>query len=388
MKKALFFSLPSTSVNNTLLPVIQSLSQEYEVIVYNTTSFIQASAFHLNYRGYPDSYKGYGTDRIQSGISYFQFAEVLIDTTKSIIDFLIKEVKNEKPDFIIHSHLALWGKIVATHFRLPAVSLFTTFVLDMRIMQPYLNGAKKSKIDLRQVDHALNYYRKIQGIYDELGILDRPDIWDAYINQEHLNLCFILEEFQPKKHLLGDNFYFLGSPQQKLISSKNKQLLYISLGTFFNSDPEFYKICCDVIRDLPFQCVISGGKIMSRNEPVASNIEMVDFADQLSILQNTMIFITRGGMASVHESLYNLTPMIVIPEIPEQIVTAQTIDNMQLGVYLPRNEFTHSTLKNALCRVSENILVYVENISKLLHRVESPVGARACSLIKDKMITS
>jgi len=294
-------------------------------------------------------------------------------------------VKNEKPDFIIHSDRALWGKIVAAYFRLPAVSLFTTFVLDIRIMQPYLN---KNTIDFKQVDHALNYYRTIQSIYDKLGITAKPDIWDAYINQEHLNLCFILEEFQPKKDLLAGNFYFLGSPHQRRPSSKTKQLVYISLGTVFNSDPEFYRICCEVIRDLPFQCVISGAKIISDDESIPVNIKFVDLTDQFSMLQDTMIFITRGGMASVHEAIYNLTPMIVVPEIPEQMVTAQTIDDMQLGVYLPRTEFTHSTLRNAICQVSDNMQMYVENISKLLQRAETSVAAQACALIKNKLTTS
>lgn len=384
MKKALFLSLPSVSVNNTLTPIVECVSSEYNLIHYNTESFCQSSG-HMQYRPYPRYYEGYATDKLPERLSYFKFADILLNTSISIIDFLVTEVEKEKPDFILHSHLAIWGKIIAKFFEIPAVSLFSTFVLDTRIMKPYLKD-RSASVNFNSIDNALSFIRKSDALYNRLGIQEPSDIWDAYVNSGMLNLSFILESFQPQRFLLDDSYHFLGPPRKKWTPSISKNLIYVSLGTVFNNDITFYKTCIDVFSQMEETVIISAGKAYSEVTGSERNIKVVEFTNQIEVLRDSKIFVTRGGMASVHESLYNLTPMIIVPEIPEQVVTAERIEELGLGINIPAYDFNHITLKKAVNKVLKEFSSFQGRILNLLliSGDEDP-GRKACDLIKEKL---
>src|ERR1700748_1086737 len=106
MLKGLFLSLPSVSVNQTLLPVITGIATgDYRIIYYNTEEFRPSAPVNYTFKAYPPYADGYDTDRFGTGMSFFRFAEALCDTADSLADFLLEEVERERPDFILHSHL-------------------------------------------------------------------------------------------------------------------------------------------------------------------------------------------------------------------------------------------------------------------------------------------
>ena len=237
MPKGLFFSVPSVSVSHTLTPVIDEISAGGYSILYYSTADFQPSGNHLfSFRAYPANFNGYYSDRIDENTSYFQFAEILIRTASELMDFLISEVEREKPDFIIHSHLAIWGKLLAGHYKLPAITLFTTFILDKRIMLPFFRGMQPAHdAGLHHVHTAVNYYRTCLSLYARLRLEEKPDPWDApYINAEATLICLLLPRyFQPQRQLL---------PNQQLClpwvinfsrdtEKKPKAYLYIAMGT-------------------------------------------------------------------------------------------------------------------------------------------------------------
>jgi hypothetical protein len=174
MLKCMFFGVPSTSVNNTLVPIINQIAKEVRVLFYNAEGYLpQSSSYHFTVVSYPDDFNGYYAEKIDSNTSYFQFAEILIDSATVLMDFLMKEIEREKPDFILHSHLAMWGKLIAKRYSLPSITCFTTFVLDKRIMLPFFRRIKDgTETNLSIIGDALGFYRKSLDLYRRINVME------------------------------------------------------------------------------------------------------------------------------------------------------------------------------------------------------------------------
>ncbi len=388
MLKGFFFSLPSVSVSNTLAPVIEAIAATgYRMVYFNTADFEPGGPYHFEFRPYPGDFNGYYSDRIDENTSYFQFGEILIGAATGMMDFLLAEVKREKPDFIVHSHLAVWGKLVARHFGLPAITLYTTFVLDKRIMLPFfrkLNAGQGSS--LQNVSDAVGFCRKSQSLYTQLGLKDQPDPWDVYINKGDLNLSFILRPFQPQDEWFGAGYHFMGYPLARQPQAAAKKLVYVAMGTILNKDAAFYRLCLDVLGQLDVDCVISAGAgvDLSGLGPLPPRIRVARYVDQLAVLEEAVLFLTRGGMASVHEAVGTHTPMIVIPVIPEQQLTAEKIAELGIGIHLPARQLTGAALGEAIRRVLDQPDPYLRNLAALTEGLPpDPVPVRAAGLVHD-----
>jgi MGT family glycosyltransferase len=373
MSKCFFFGFPSVSVSKTLIPVIDKIaSGNYEIIYYNTAGFRPSGEYGFRFNPYPDYFDAYVSDKMNEDISYFQFGDILIDITTRLMDFLLEVTLREKPEFIIYSHLAVWGKLIARHYKLPAITLYTTFILDKRIMLPYfrkLNAGRDSNFG--HVHDAIVFHRKCQSLYSRLQLTDTPDPWDVYINKGDLNLSFILQDFQPQRNLLDPDFTFLGYPCPSGGETKmEKEVIYVAMGTVLNKDVSFYKLCIDVLRDLNINCIISAGSNVAIEElgKLPENIQVVAFIDQAAVLKKAILFITRGGMASVHESIYALTPMIAITAIPEQQLTGETIQELGIGIHLPAKQLTGQALRDAIQEILVNKASYILRLEALLKR--------------------
>jgi MGT family glycosyltransferase len=385
MPKGLFFSLPSISVANTLMPVIEEASSRgHEIVCYNTEAFRPKEPGPFRFTPYPEG-KGFGFEKLDVDISYFQFGEFLTDTAAAIMDFLIEEVEREKPDFILHSHLAPWGKLAARYFQIPAVSLFSTFVLDERIMVPFIRKLNTgSGISVTNISQGKRFFEKLQSLHDRLGFKDRPDIWDIYVNREKLNISFILGEFQPQQNLLDGSYHFVGPAFSMNRTSPKHDLIYVSLGTIFTRDIPFYRLCVEVLKDFHLPAILSIGDKIEREElgEIPEHIRIETFSDQPAILNDAALFITHGGMASVHEAVYTSTPMIVIPAIPEQVVTAESVETLGIGIQLEPGNITGGQLHSSIKAILDNHGHYIKNLNMLTQALPQSSGAAsACTLI-------
>jgi MGT family glycosyltransferase len=368
--KGLFFSLPSVSVHKTLMPVIEHLcSDEISMIHYNEQDFATPDNDNLLFKPYPSLYNGgYNTGNIGIHTSYFDFADMLLHSAISIFDFLRAEIEREKPDFIIHSHLALWGKLIAGAYKIPAITFFTTFIMDEGIMIPFLrnqnNGKGQDQLSIQQI---LGFQRKYKSFLKEQKLSWQPDIWDVYVNSEAMNIAFIDKVFQPSPELLDHRFQFVGHPARLSYGKQHKELIYLSLGTVFSDDIPLFNLCLRVFRQLSFPCLISIGQKVKPSDldEIPSNVTIVEFLDQEKVLENVSVFITRGGMTSVNEALAAFAPMIVIPQIPEQHLIAAAIDSLGVGKYLSPKALDENLLLTAIHEITENAADYNANMQLL-----------------------
>jgi MGT family glycosyltransferase len=380
MRKGLFLSVPSISVDKTLTPVVDDLCESgYDIIRYNTPAFAPKGTSRRWFKPYPSCYTGFDTARMSRLTSYFDYAEMLLDTAVSLREFLREEVESEAPDFILHSHLALWGKALAACYRMPAVALYSTFVLDSRIMIPEFRAQRQegSRIvgDMQQF---VRCRRKYRALYDTVDASQRPEVWDAYVNREPLNVSFTLEAFQERIDLFGPPEYrYVGHPSRATPrDGGDRRLIYMALGTILNDDVALFKLGLSVFARLDYPCLIVLGKVPKEAlGPVPEHVSVAEFVDQERVLGDAAIFITMGGMASVHEAVSALTPMIVIPETPEQHITARRIEALGIGVRMNREQMTEEALLAVIRQMLKTRTTYDRSLRAL--KASGPAGPPA-----------
>jgi MGT family glycosyltransferase len=369
MQKGFFITLPSVSINNTLIPVVDRLSvKKYDITCYSAG--MPAGIHNMQFRSYPSYEGGYNSNVLDADLSFYAFAEKIIDTSISVIDFLMVEVEREEPDFIIHPHLAVWGKLIAAYYQLPAVSMSSTFFMEPSVMQSWFRKLFPSKPDTQAIAQALGYYKKARGLYKKMGMEGTPDIWDTYINKEALNISFTLRALQPQLNLLDNSYQFAGFPMSASNVSKKQPLVYISLGTMLNNDAAFYRVCIGALSACNLPGVISVGSKVDINllGDVPAHITIERYVDQVEILTRASLFITSGGMASIQEAIYTFTPLIVIPQTTEQHITALRVEELGIGLQLPKKTLSVEMLAGTILPLNRDADRYADNMKALLSK--------------------
>ena len=131
--------------------------------------------------------------------------------------------------------------------------------------------------------------------------------------RDQLNIVFTARELQPNSSIIDDSFLFVGpsiNPQTRnedfpFDALGQKPVIYLSLGTVHHINVEFYSTCFKAFADHPAQFILSVGRHANINElgPIPSNFIVRTYVPQLEVLQHADVFITHGGINSVHEGL-------------------------------------------------------------------------------------
>ena len=365
-------------------------SSGYDLVYYNSETSRPRGNYSFSFKAYPEEFDCSFSNHVSNETSYFDFANILINASEGIIQFLKDEVETEKPDLIIHSHLAAWGKLVALHFKVPSVTLFTTFILDQKIMLPYIRGLNVSKkSDFGHIGEAMLFHKRIRSLYSKIGLKHSPDLWDVYINKGDLNILFILKDFQPNVEWFSDAHY-LGYPTaiENVDTNRKADTVYVSMGTVVKTNTSFYQLCIEVLGEMDCKAIISVGsnELIKKLKNPYPKIEVVSYTDQKNVLKDSAIFITHGGMASIHEAIYSHTPMIVIPTIPEQKFNADNVEKAGVGIHIKEKQVSYKSLKEAVNTIKESSSLYRNNIQALLDQVGDTPAEKSASLIISEFI--
>jgi MGT family glycosyltransferase len=170
-----------------------------------------------------------------------------------------------------------------------------------------------------------------------------------------LTLIFMPKEFQFEAEQFDDRFLFVGPSLSEVPPSpwpfpkdKTKETFraYISLGTLRNNDAEFYRTCFSAFDEREWQVVMSVGERVDMRSlgPSPKNFHVAVSVPQTALLPHVDVFVTHGGLNSVMESLYFGIPMVVVPSIKEQRLTARRIGELGLGEVLDREILTAQIL--------------------------------------------
>lgn len=171
-----------------------------------------------------------------------------------------------------------------------------------------------------------------------------PSAQPLFPIRDRLNIVFTARELQPKSSIIDDTFHFVGpsispytrSEDFQFDNLRQKPIIYISLGTVQNTNIAFYRACFDAFSEYPAQFILSIGKGTKVEQlgKIPSNFIVRPFVPQLEILQRADVFITHGGINSIHEGLYYGVPLILVPHQLEQLLNARCVTAMDAGLII------------------------------------------------------
>ena len=371
---------------NPMLGVVKGLvTKGHKVHVFSTEDFkeaiIGAGAIFKSAAGFkyverfsPDI----GKDPIK-------ISELLIDMTEEQIDEVISLMGKEKADLVIHDGFCLWAKVAARALGIPAVSVITTIVFAPALLLSF------PAIAWTQLSHLMVNFGEFWKVFQRYNRLNQKfaikndSVFDLFINEEKLNIVFTSRYFQPKADSIGKSFLFIGpslsgrnSEKEKYSFKKEQPLVYISLGTIFNNDPQFYHICIAALTDKPYNVIISVGKATDVKvfSNLPENIQVRNHVNQISVLQEAALFVSHGGMNSVNESMYYGVPMVLFPAVQEQQINSERVQQLGAGKVLNRMDLTKEKLYKVISRIIEDA-AFKKNATEVQRSLKEAVGIDA-----------
>ncbi|SDS99849.1 macrolide family glycosyltransferase [Microlunatus soli] len=187
-----------------------------------------------------------------------------------------------------------------------------------------------------------------------------PAFFDA--TPEALNLVFIPKAFQPQADTFDDRFVFVGpdlgsrADDDWRPAESDRPLLFISLGTAFNDRPEFFRSCIEAFGGGRWQVAMAIGRATEVDDlgEIPDNFEIRPYFPQPAVLRHADVFVSHTGMNSTMEALASGVPLVAVPQMPEQQMNAQQVDDLGLGRRLDTETVTAEQLRDAVTAVADD----------------------------------
>ena len=276
---------------------------------------------------------------------------LFLNEAGAYIDTILDTLHDDKPDAIVHDFAGIAGTIAADNLNVPNVMLYTSYPSN----DSYSVAAG---FESCPADHPLRKAAAgiAAGYAEKYGcrVMTVKEIFDGHGD---FNLVMMQKKLVPNYESFDDSFVFTGVQIGKRTAfgswkapDNGKPLLYPSLGTAFNNWPEYYPILFDAVRDLDINVFAALGSIDPASlKDIPANVEVGQMVPQLDILSQASVFITHAGMGGTGEAIYYGVPMIAIPQMEEQAITARQIEKLGLGVaFLDKSAITSEALKTAI----------------------------------------
>lgn len=381
MSKILVFNVPAHGHVNPTLPVVAELVARGEQVIYYLTkefehqvrqtgaSFRRIDGIQHRFRVPPGIASGLRSNdsNLQQRMATF-FLPMMTDSLR-LVPRLIDRVKSEDADYIIYGRMCLWGRALGELLGLPAIAFSPTYVMNensplRQMIYSRWSSTLKGELSGEAAQAMSNFQEISRDLQKHYGLspIELPNLFTL---EEELNIVTLPPQFQPDADAFGERYVFVGpcitprsdTPKFPLDQLTGLPLLYISLGTVFNSNPKFYATCFEAFADSDWQVVLSIGTNIAPSSvgKIPDNFLVSPHVPQLEILEHAEIFITHGGMNSTMEAIYYGVPMVVVPQQPEQAMTAARVAELGLGVSLEPEQVSASTMRDAVNAVSGDV---------------------------------
>jgi MGT family glycosyltransferase len=288
-----------------------------------------------------------------------------------VIPDLVANIKALKPDGLVYNTLSLWGRLIGQILCIPAIAFrpFHAPRAHRSVVAPFTSD--------RLANLAAASDRELQQLAQLFGTTSRT-LNDLLSYTENLTLIFMPREFQIEGQSFDQRFLFVGPsliepPAEpwpvETPDSGNLLRVYISLGTLRNNDPKFYQTCFSAFDSSDWQAVMSVGERIDLASlgPIPDNFLVARFVKQTALLTNVDVFVTHGGLNSVIEGLYFGVPLVVVPGIREQHLTASRVQELGLGSVLQQETLTAEDLGAVARKVALDpvVEIHVKEMQRL-----------------------
>lgn len=397
MPKVLVFVIPGQGHVNPTLPVIRGLVEQGEQVSYYVSEEMQAAVESTGATFQPYETKLFQVQQFFQADANVPLPFRMVEESQHVLPQVLERARAERPDYVIYDGLCMWGGMVAEVLRVPAISFRPSYVFTSQMGRRIaLDGQRGLRArawgllrTLRAFRHANTGLAELRAQYG----LPPMGMQAALALAEPLNIVTMPRSFQPGGESFDQRYQFVGAcldirPNQSgfpIEQLRGKKNLFISLGTVFNSRPDFFKTCFEAFGGSDWQVIMAYGSRLDPAHlgPVPDNFLVASFVPQLEVLQHSALFITHGGMNSTMEALYYGVPLIVAPQMGEQALTAGRVQELGLGVQLRAESITSAALRAAVAQVSSDTAIR-QRVNAMQQDICAAGGtARAVELVLD-----
>ncbi len=352
MATAIFFGLPAQGHTNPTLPIVAELVRQGEHIIYYSTKEFRApiEATGADFRAYGDAFP---FNEIVCDDNGFRVIRRLFQVSQGMLEQMLSEVNEVQPDYILYDSMAAWGHYFAQLLHVPAICSMTTFALTRRLVSQVPSLVLMGLRSANEIFRANALGSQISRAYG----VKKLDYMGFVHNPGQMTLLYTSRYFQSSADAFDDTFKFVGPSIAPRMTDaafpfealRDGALLYISLGTLFHRQNEFYRCYFQAFEQSDYHVVISVGQQTTIEQlgPTPENFIVCQSVPQLEILQRATLFITHVGMNSTSEALYYGVPLLAIPQATDQHYIARRIEQLDAGIRLSRKQVTASRLRNS-----------------------------------------
>ena len=354
-----YLGLPAPGHVNPTLPVVAELVRRGEhVIYYDSEEFRDPiTATGAVFRPYPVPLpRAAEIGRLLEADDLTSVAVLLLQKTVDLVDFVSDELARESPSAVMFDSNALWGAMGARVRGLPSVAFVISLVPDQAAAVPLRQRLRLLGQGLLAMPRFLRARRHLLGRYGPQAFPPRglfPALGD-------LNLLFSCPGMQPDTPLVDDTFRLVGTsidPGQELGAIDvplTPPLVYVAVGTLMGGS-RFLGLCAEALRDHPGTVLMSTGTTGVEVGPLPASFVVRPRVPQLAVLRKAALFVTHGGMNSVHEALYVGVPLVVVAHNAEWAFIGRRVEACGAGLVLggtpPYGRVTALELRAAVDRV-------------------------------------
>ena len=338
---------PASGHIRPLLPLVTALKQTGSEIVQFAPAAWEAECVAAGgeFRAVPDI----GIDVTQPPKSPVAVAELLARGAELATPWLIEQLRETGSQIVLRDVFAQAGRYAALKTGLPQVA-FSPMMALHRGIRPSLRNAPAalgmltagipSTLRLRRVSRRMNqiYGADLGSWLDVLagrygcttligtsrGLQTRPE----GLAQEDVRFVGPLRaagaihgEQEPALSGLGER----------------EELVYVSLGTMFESRPAFFRDAAHALSRPGRRVVLSVGRIAPEAlGELPAGVTAHAHVNQLAVLARCDLFVTHGGFNGIQESLVAGVPMLLAPQMQEQTLNAERVCELGAGLHLRR----------------------------------------------------
>lgn len=348
MARYVFLSLPADGHVNVTLGVVEELVARGETVVYYLPERYRAAveALGAEVRTYETTVTS--NEALPCPFSVFEESQLVLPQ-------VLDRIEAEAADAVVYGSMCWWARVVVERLGLPAVRCSPSYVMTDAHASMFASPGRFAWPGWREkVETAA---RDLERLSAEYGVgRMRPE--EIFTHTEPVNVVFMPRAFQPDGETFDERYAFVGASvaparraaEPALPGLDGRRVLYLSLGTKFNTQPEFFRLCAEALGGWAgWQVVLACGQVAPEAlGPIPENFVVAPFLPQLRALEAASVFVTHGGINSVMEAVYFGVPMLVLPQMYEQAMTGNRVEDLRLGLMRPHTDLTPETLRETI----------------------------------------
>ncbi|MGN4818959.1 macrolide family glycosyltransferase [Bacillus cereus group sp. MYBK139-2] len=359
MLNILVVNFPAEGHVNPTLSLVKAYTERGDHVHYITTEQFKDRIEDLGATVYthPDLLKEISIDsETPDGLN--SFFRVHVQTSLYILEITKQLCENIHFDFVIYDIFGA-GELVKEYLQIPGIVSSPIFLIPPKFLEtlPFHPNAEIT-FQPDEISEQLLYQME-----HGFGVKPKNNLQFMH-NKGDITLVYTSRYFQPNSDLFGRNNIFIGPSISKRKTNvefplellKGKEVIYISMGTLLEGLEPFFNMCIDAFSDFDGIVVMAIGDRNDRSEikKAPDNFIIAPYVPQSEVLSEADVFITHGGMNSVHDAIHFNVPFVIIPHDKDQPMIAQRLTELEAAHRLLKENVNVQTLKEAVTDVLSN----------------------------------